>query len=142
MNVDVAHLTTARNIVEQHLGSTLSFTALRRLKGWTAQELRTAIDEGSVIAVQVDGQVRFPTEQFVGHKQRHADLVKVARETFAEVDPTGTLAASWLLNQHSPIGFKWRDLNAYQDAETALRLVGVLAMLDAARYAQHQRAAR
>lgn len=140
MNVDVAHLTTARQIVEQHLGGTLSFAALRRVKGWTAHELRSAIDAGRVIAVQVDGQARFPVEQFLGHKQRHADLVKIARDTFAPVDPTGTLAASWLLQQHSPVGFKWRDLNAIDDAETALRLIGILAFLDAARYAQHQQA--
>lgn len=140
MNVDIANLTTARNVVEQHLGTTLSFASARSVKGWTAHELRQAIEEGRIIAVRVDGAYRFPADQFQAHKRRHEDLVKIARDTFAPIDPTSTLAASWLLQQHSPVGFRWRDLNAIDDPETVTRLVGLLAFLDAARYVQHQQA--
>lgn len=140
MNVDVANLTASHNLIQQHLGRSLTFAAMRRVRGWTAHELRQAIDEGRVIAVQVDGQHMFPTEQFQAHKQRHAHLVEIAQDTFAPVDPSGTLAASWLLQQHSPAGFRWRDLNAAEDSETGNRLVGILAFLDAIRCAQHQRA--
>lgn len=121
--------------LEARLGCLLTASAVRGLRRLNAEALAARVADGRLIAVTLpDGTAAFPAYQFT--RRRAPGTVLAARQAFADIDPSGALAASWLTSSVAPNGWPWRDLDAHIAREGGLEVVLALARLDATRCAE------
>jgi hypothetical protein len=126
---------TDRQALEARLGQLLTPVQVMGARRWTASGVVDRIMDGRLIAVKVppDGAVLLPAFQF--SRRRAPGTVLAARQAFADLDPSGALAASWATSTIAPPGWPWRDIDAHIALDGGYEVVLALARLDAARYA-------
>ncbi len=126
---------TDRQALEARLGSLLTSGQVKDRRRLTDAALAARVGDGRLVAVILpDGTAAFPAYQFT--RRRAPGTVLAARQAFADLDPSGALAASWLTSSVAPSGWPWRDLDAHIAREGGLEVVLALARLDANRCAE------
>lgn len=125
---------TDRQALEARLGSLLTPGEVKDRRRLSDAALAARVGDGRLVAVILpDGTAAFPAYQFT--RRRAPGTVLAARQAFADLDPTGALAASWCTSTVAPTGWPWRDLDAHIVQPEGFDVVLALARLDAARYA-------